>query len=75
LDDLTSEAKERDVRERVWASLACHSVTRAGERLDLSEMTTLLDRLQVCENPMHCPHGRPTIVRIEPGGIARLFKR
>jgi DNA mismatch repair protein MutL len=75
LDDVNAGAKERDVRERVWASLACHSVTRAGERLDLSEMTTLLDRLQVCENPMHCPHGRPTIVRIEQGGIARLFKR
>jgi len=75
LDDLTEQPKERDVRERVWASLACHSVTRAGERLDLSEMSTLVDRLQVCENPMHCPHGRPTIVRMEPSAIARLFKR
>jgi DNA mismatch repair protein MutL len=75
LDDLTDNPKERDVRERVWMSLACHSVTRAGERLDLSEMTTLVDRLQVCENPMHCPHGRPTIVRMEPAAIARLFKR
>jgi DNA mismatch repair protein MutL len=75
LDDLTEQPKERDVRERVWASLACHSVTRAGERLDLSEMSTLVDRLQICENPMHCPHGRPTIVRMEPSAIARLFKR
>ena len=75
LDDLSDEKKQRDVRERVWMSLACHSVTRAGERLDLSEMTTLVDRLQVCENPMHCPHGRPTIVRMEPDAIARLFKR
>lgn len=75
LDDLSGGERERDVRERVWMSLACHSVTRAGERLDLSEMTTLVDRLQVCENPMHCPHGRPTIVRLEPAAIARLFKR
>jgi len=35
----------------------------------------LLVRLQRCENPMHCPHGRPTIVRIEPETIARMFKR
>jgi len=34
LADLSREAKERDVRERVWMSLACHSVTRAGERLE-----------------------------------------
>jgi DNA mismatch repair protein MutL len=38
-------------------------------------MVTLLERLQTCANPMHCPHGRPTIVRLEPEAIARLFKR
>ena len=75
LEDLSDEPKERGVRERLWASLACHSVARAGDRLDLSEMSALLERLQLCENPMHCPHGRPTIVRLEPDAIARLFKR
>jgi DNA mismatch repair protein MutL len=75
LEDLTEEPKARDVRERVWASLACHSVTRAGERLEHSEMIALVERLQQCENPMHCPHGRPTIVRLDNEAIARLFKR
>jgi DNA mismatch repair protein MutL len=75
LDDLTEEPKQRDVRERVWASLACHSVTRAGERLDMAEMQTLVERLQRCENPMHCPHGRPTIVRMDSQAIQKLFKR
>lgn len=75
LEDLTEEPKQRDVRERVWASLACHSVTRAGERLDITEMATLVERLQTCENPMHCPHGRPTIVRMDSEAIQRLFKR
>ena len=75
LEDLTEEPKQRDVRERVWASLACHSVTRAGERLDMAEMTTLVERLQNCENPMHCPHGRPTIVRMDSEAIQKLFKR
>lgn len=75
LEDLTEDPKQRDVRERVWASVACHSVTRAGDKLEFAEMTTLLERLQLCENPMHCPHGRPTIVRMDPDAIARLFKR
>ncbi len=75
LDDLSEDPKQRDVRERVWASLACHSVTVAGERLELDEMTTLVERLQSCENPMHCPHGRPTMVRLSPTEIARMFKR
>ena len=42
-------SEQRDVRERIWASLACHSVTIAGERLEADEMTTLVDRLQQCD--------------------------
>ncbi len=75
LDDLADEAPQRDLRERVWASLACHSVTTAGERLAFTEMVRLVEDLQQCANPMHCPHGRPTMLRIEPEMVARLFKR
>jgi DNA mismatch repair protein MutL len=75
LDDLTDEPKQRDVRERVWASLACHSVTIAGEQLAPDEMSTLVRRLQECSNPMHCPHGRPTMIRLGSDDIARMFKR
>jgi DNA mismatch repair protein MutL len=74
LDDI-GEPRQRNVRERVWASLACHSVTVAGERLEMAEMATLVERLQHCANPMHCPHGRPTMVRLAPDAVARLFKR
>jgi DNA mismatch repair protein MutL len=75
IDDLSDEPKQRDVRERVWASLACHSVTVAGERLEAGEMQTLVERLRACENPMHCPHGRPTMIRLGHDDIARMFKR
>ena len=75
LDDLTEAPKQRDVNERVWASLACHSVTVAGERLEHDDMRALLERLQTCVNPMHCPHGRPTMLRLDPTDIARMFKR
>lgn len=75
IDELSDEPKQRDVRERVWASLACHSVTVAGERLEAGEMQTLVERLRACENPMHCPHGRPTMIRLGQDDIARMFKR
>ncbi|GAC1415658.1 MAG: DNA mismatch repair endonuclease MutL [Candidatus Velthaea sp.] len=75
IDGLSDELRGLESSQRVWASLACHSVVRAGDRLEFAEMTTLVERLQQCENPMHCPHGRPTIVRLEPDQIARLFKR
>jgi DNA mismatch repair protein MutL len=75
LDDATDEASGLDARERLFASLACHSVTVAGERLELEEMGTLLERLRQCANPMHCPHGRPTMIRFDGMAIARLFRR
>ena len=75
IEGLNDECRGLDAAQRVWASLACHSVVRAGERLEMAELTALVERLQRCENPMHCPHGRPTIVRLEPDAVARLFKR
>jgi DNA mismatch repair protein MutL len=75
LDDLAGATETGDLQERVWASLACHSVVTAGERLEPDEMATLVDRLAQCENSMHCPHGRPTIVRFGAGDLARIFKR
>jgi DNA mismatch repair protein MutL len=75
IDLLADDVRGLDADQRVWASLACHSVVRAHETLEYPEMTALVQRLQRCENPMHCPHGRPTIVRLEPDRIAALFKR
>jgi DNA mismatch repair protein MutL len=75
LEGIDDDGPALDARHAVWASLACHSVARAGDTLAHTEMVTLLERLQRCANPMHCPHGRPTIVRLEPDAIARLFKR
>ncbi len=75
LECLGDDVRGLGPRERIWASLACHSVVRFGERLEPAEMADLLLRLERCRNPMHCPHGRPTVVRLEPAEIARMFKR
>ena len=75
LADAGDEIAGLSPRERLWATLACHSVARAGDRLDLAEMSALVARLAQCTNPMHCPHGRPTLVRIGADDVARMFKR
>ncbi|MBV8424319.1 MAG: hypothetical protein JO349_03945, partial [Candidatus Eremiobacteraeota bacterium] len=75
LRDLGDTSGAMSYRERIWASLACHSVVRAGEVLGEAEMRALVDGLAACRNPMHCPHGRPTVVRLEAEAIAKLFKR
>jgi len=64
-----------DPREAVLASMSCHGAIRAGERLTLPEMQSLMDRLFATEQPYSCPHGRPTLVRIGLPELERRFGR
>jgi len=40
--------------------MACHGAIRANQPLSEKEINGLLDQLEKCDNPSHCPHGRPT---------------
>lgn len=64
-----------DPREAILASMSCHGAIRAGERLSLPEMQSLMDRLFATELPYSCPHGRPTLVRIGLPELERRFGR
>ena len=55
--------------------VACHDAIRAHQRLDDHHMRILLRQLDDCENPSHCPHGRPTWVRIDQAELQKRFKR
>ncbi len=55
--------------------MACHSAIRARQRLSEREIRELLVQLDACENPFHCPHGRPTFARWPVGTIEKTFKR
>jgi DNA mismatch repair protein MutL len=65
----------RDPREAILASYACHGAIRAGERLSLPEMQSLMDRLFATDLPYSCPHGRPTLVRLGLPELERRFGR
>jgi len=54
---------------------ACRSSTMANEKLSEIEAETLKKSLLFCENPLTCPHGRPTIVEIEKRFIEKQFLR
>jgi len=62
-------------RERLAATLACHSVVRAGQGLGLEAMRAVVDDLARTEHPTLCPHGRPTLVRIPREDVSRWFGR
>jgi DNA mismatch repair protein MutL len=55
--------------------MACHAAIRAGQALGAGQAKGLLNQLDQCENPSHCPHGRPTWVRWDLSILQKSFKR
>ncbi|OGR28276.1 MAG: DNA mismatch repair protein MutL [Desulfobacterales bacterium RIFOXYA12_FULL_46_15] len=55
--------------------MACHRAVRANSRMNAAEMQNLLKDLETCDNPMHCPHGRPIMVTMSKNDLEKLFKR
>jgi DNA mismatch repair protein MutL len=64
-----------DLHHAVAASIACHSAVRAGQALDQQEMQALANALVSEANPLHCPHGRPTTVKVTTHMLERQFGR
>jgi DNA mismatch repair protein MutL len=75
LTDLLGErTPDRRLRETA-ALLACHSAVRFGETMTNESARQLLSLLAVTEDPISCPHGRPTTLILPDDQLRRLFKR
>ena len=75
LTDLLGErTPDRRLRETA-ALLACHSAVRFGDAMSPESARQLLSSLAVTEEPISCPHGRPTTVILPDDQLRRLFKR
>lgn len=61
--------------DQVAKDLSCRHAIRKGESASLSDFRELYEQLKACENPMRCPHGRPTVVTIDEPQIFSFFKR
>ena len=62
-------------QDEALSVMACHGAVRANQRLNENEMRAILNQLDDCDNPWHCPHGRPTIIHWSLREIERQFKR
>jgi len=69
-----AQGLEKTVDE-LLISLACHSVIRANQALTDGELKDLLEQLENCENPSHCPHGRPTWIKWTVRDLEKSFGR
>jgi DNA mismatch repair protein MutL len=63
------------VRDRLAATIACHSAVRAGQPLHADAMAAIVRDVRATAHPTLCPHGRPTIVRVPRDELSRWFGR
>jgi DNA mismatch repair protein MutL len=61
--------------DTILATVACHSVIRAGDALDGQRALALLQAMDEIEYCPHCPHGRPVLSRLPRAEIERRFGR
>lgn len=57
------------------ASMSCKAAVKGNSRLPMEQMQELLKELMTLENPYHCPHGRPTMIRMSKQELEKTFKR
>lgn len=76
LADLEENPKELfHTIDKVFYTMACKSAVKAGDKLSMIEMSELLEQLRFCEDPYHCPHGRPTVIKMSFYELEKKFKR
>lgn len=64
-----------DFRDRICKQISCKSSIRAKDSINKEEALALIKELEKCENPYHCPHGRPTIVVFSKNDLEKMFAR
>ena len=75
VDDKRRAEIAADIRSSFIAVASCRGAIKAGKRLSIGEMTSLLKNLSNTPHPHTCPHGRPTIIKFSSADLAKMFKR
>jgi DNA mismatch repair protein MutL len=73
-DTAAAETVEAAVDE-LLADLACYPSITGNTSLTEGSVVDLLDRLDDCENPYACPHGRPVVVELDDEELDARFER
>ena len=63
------------LQKHVLATTACHSSIRFNRDLTMQEMERVIEDLQKCKQPYHCPHGRPTVITLSDKDLRKEFER
>jgi DNA mismatch repair protein MutL len=80
IEILDGLAKQEDVVEsaseaRLVTLICKRAAIKGNTPMTLPEMQELVRRLEGCRSPRTCPHGRPTMVYMSAGELAKQFAR
>lgn len=78
--DLIAEmGKELPTGDDAWfhkiATAACKAAIKGHDLITVDEIKALLNSMLTLDDPYHCPHGRPTFVKLTNTDIEKMFKR
>ncbi len=63
------------LRHAALATTACHKSIRFNQQLTLVELRHIVEELSHCQQPYYCPHGRPTLIKINAEELWKDFDR
>ena len=77
IDDLKKmgDGKTIDIKYNKIATMACKKAVKGNDTLTELEMIKLVEDLRFIEDPFHCPHGRPTIIKFTNNDLEKKFRR
>jgi DNA mismatch repair protein MutL len=75
LEKSDGKTSRRDLLDHMLATMACRAAIKAGQRLTQEEMHELLRQRHLVADSHHCPHGRPTAMKLSRNLLDRQFGR
>lgn len=77
LDNLKNlgSGKTTEVKYNRISTMACKAAVKANDYLSEIEMEKLINDLRFIEDPFHCPHGRPVIIKFTSYELDKKFRR
>jgi DNA mismatch repair protein MutL len=64
-----------EFRDALAKDISCKGSIKANQKISQHEFEYLIQTLKGCQEPYHCPHGRPTIISITYNDIEKMFQR
>ena len=74
LFETEGKAVDETVLIRV-ATMSCKAAIKGNTVISETEARALIDELLLLDNPYHCPHGRPVMIRLSKEELDKRFNR